>query len=316
MLAGGGLVDGVFEPAATGTTTRVPRPAWTAGSGDSWARSATPSPDAGPPRPGDDVGSNSWVVSGDNSSTVRRCCQRPHLAPRSPGSGRRSGCTAPTSAPTARWTSPASASRGARRRDRHNADIAWGFTNLGPDVTDLFLEQADEETCLYDGERLPLRTREETIEVLNGEDVELRVRSTDNGPILSDVSEQLRGVGEEAVVPGESPGLDTDGYAVSLAWTALEPAPTADALLGLNLASDWEEFRAAAADFAVPAQNLVYADREGRIGYQAPGRVPIRRSGNDGSQPTAGWLPQNSWTGETVPFESLPTELDPAEGSS
>lgn len=317
VLAGGGLVDGVFEPAATGTTTRVPRPAWTAGQrrlvgevGDAVARMPALL------GRGDDVGSNSWVVSGDNSSTgAPLLANDPHLGTAVPGVWTQVGLHCTDVGPDCPMDVAGFGFSGVPGVViGHNADIAWGFTNLGPDVTDLFLEQADEETWLYDGERLPLRTREETIEVLNGEDVELRVRSTDNGPILSDVSEQLRGVGEEAVVPGESPGLDTDGYAVSLAWTALEPAPTADALLGLNLASDWEEFRAAAADFAVPAQNLVYADREGRIGYQAPGRVPIRRSGNDGSQPTAGWLPQNSWTGETVPFESLPTELDPAEG--
>ena len=74
-----------------------------------------------------------------------------------------------------------------------------------------------------------------------------------------------------------------DGYAVALAWTALEPSATADAIMQLNVAGDWDEFRAAASTFAVPSQNLVYADREGHIGYQAPGRIPIRKSGNDGT---------------------------------
>ena len=137
-----------------------------------------------------------------------------------------------------------------------------------------------------------------------------RCASTDHGPLLSDVS------------PTSSPRRADDAAgpaaprttAVSLAWTALQPSNTADAILELNLATGWDEFRAAAADFAVPAQNMVYADREGHIGYQAPGLVPIRQSGNDGSVPTEGWRPENDWTGEFVPFDGLPHALDPEEG--
>ena len=105
-----------------------------------------------------------------------------------------------------------------------------------------------------------------------------------------------------------------NGYGVALQWTALEPGTTADAILALNRASNWDEFRAAAADFEVPAQNLVYADREGHIGYQAPGRIPIRKSGNDGRMPAEGWVSANDWTGEFVPFDGLPSVLDPEEG--
>ena len=85
-------------------------------------------------------------------------------------------------------------------------------------------------------------------------------------------------------------------------------------MLALNTASDWDSFRAAAAQFAVPAQNLVYADREGHIGYQAPGMIPIRKSGNDGYLPAEGWRADDDWTGDYVPFEGLPSVLDPEEG--
>ncbi|MEZ5091682.1 penicillin acylase family protein, partial [Nocardioides sp.] len=117
-----------------------------------------------------------------------------------------------------------------------------------------------------------------------------------------------------ATVGANAAPLGSTDYAVSLAWTALTPSTTADAILALDLASDWGEFRAAARDFAVPAQNLVYADRAGHIGYQAPGMVPIRRPGHTGLVPVAGWRPKNDWTGRYVPFEALPHELDPAEG--
>ena len=101
---------------------------------------------------------------------------------------------------------------------------------------------------------------------------------------------------------------------VSLAWTALTPTPTADAIFDLDTATDWTSFREAASSFAVPAQNIVYADRDGHIGYQAPGLVPIRKSGNDGLRPQAGWRSENDWTGDYVPFDGLPNVLDPDEG--
>ena len=138
------------------------------------------------------------------------------------------------------------------------------------------------------------------------------MRETVHGPLISDVSSEFATVGANA--PTDEPGERGSGYAVALAWTALDPAPTADAILELNRASDWDEFRAAAADFAVPAQNLVYADREGHIGYQSPGRIPIRRSGNDGTMPVEGWISANDWTGDYVPFDGLPSVLDPEEG--
>jgi len=314
IIEGGGLVDGVFEPRASGDSTRLPRPAWgpvqrdlVAGVGESLA--SIPNTLGR----GDDLGSNSWVVSGDRTTTGSPLLANdPHLGVGLPGVWTQMGlhCTevdadCPLDVAGFGFSGVPGVVIG------HNADIAWGFTNLGPDVADLHLERIDGDTWLYDGEQRPLRLREETIEVAGGEDVELTVRATDNGPILSDVSEDLRAVGGEA---GPAPGGLERSYAVSLAWTALDPAPTADALLGFNLASDWDEFRAAAEDFAVPAQNLVYADRTGAIGYQAPGRIPIRGSGNDGLRPTPGWRPENAWTGEYVPFESLPHELDPEEG--
>ena len=101
---------------------------------------------------------------------------------------------------------------------------------------------------------------------------------------------------------------------MSLAWTGDLPSRTADAILDLDTAHDWTAFRGAAARFDVPAQNLVYADRAGHIGYQAPGRIPIRRPGNDGQWPSAGWRPRNDWTGRYIPFRALPSVLDPQDG--
>ena len=168
----------------------------------------------------------------------------------------------------------------------HNADIAWGFTNLGPDVTDLFLEQTEgDDLYVRDGATEPLRVRTETIEVRGADDVELRVRETVARP-----ADQRRVHG---LRHGRRQRPDRRArrarQRVRRRAGVDRPRPRAhrrrDPCASTG-ASDWDEFRAAAADFAVPAQNLVYADREGHIGYQAPGRVPIRRGGNDGTMPS------------------------------
>ena len=263
---------------------------------------------------GDGIGSNSWVVDGEHSSTgLPLLANDPHLGISQPGIWMQMGlhcrelsadCTLESSGFT--FAGVPGVIIG------HNADIAWGFTNLSPDVTDLYLEQIEGSTWIQDGEAKPLELRTETIKVRDGEDFALRVRETEHGPLLSDVSTELSTVGANA--PTDEPGERGNGYAVALQWTALQPTTTADAVLALNRASNWDEFRAAASDFAVPAQNMVYADREGHIGYQAPGLVPIRKSGNTGEMPAEGWISANDWTGDYIPFDGLPNVLDPEDG--
>src|SRR6185503_8544169 len=98
-------------------------------------------------------------------------------------------------------------------------------------------------------------------------------RQTKDGmPLISDRDDELRTVGQVAPVT-DAPGGVNSGYAVALKWTALTPSKTMDAVFELDRASDFAEFRNAAADFAVPSQNLIYADTKGHIGYQAPGQV-------------------------------------------
>ncbi len=110
-------------------------------------------------------------------------------------------------------------------------------------------------------------------------------------------------------VPADDPAGE---YAVSLKWTALSAGTTPTAIFALNLAQDFEGFRAAAAKFEVPAQNLIYADIDGNIGYQTPGRLPIRGAG-DGSLPQPGWDSAYDWQG-FIPFDELPMSLNPSSG--
>ncbi|WP_193605540.1 penicillin acylase family protein [Nocardioides dongkuii] len=310
IVGQGAVVDGVFDQDATANTTRNPlRPAFTADQ-----RAVLGEVGAGLGRlpallgRGDGVGSNSWVVDGEHSATgAPLLANDPHLGVGMPGVWMQMGLHCRDAGPDCPMDVAGFTFSGVPGVViGHNAEIAWGFTNLGPDVTDLYLERVRGDEWRYDGRWQPLRVRTETIEVADGEDVTIRVRSTRHGPILSDVSDELADVGEKS-----RPGR---GLAVSLAWTALDPAPTADAILDLNLATDWDSFRAALSSFSVPSQNVVYADREGHIGYQAPGRIPIRKSGNDGTVPSAGWRPENDWTGEFVPYDGLPHVLDPEEG--
>jgi penicillin amidase len=319
IVTSGAVVDGVFDPEATGGTRNPERPPPAYGRlvperrEEALAKVA----DALDRLPeligrGDGIGSNSWVVGPERSATgAPLLANDPHLGVTLPGVWMQMGLHCRTVSPECPLQVAGFTFSGVPGVIiGHNADIAWGFSNLGPDVTDLYLERVRDITWRYDKEWRSMRVRTETIEVRDGQDVDLRVRETAHGPLLSDVMGQLATVGANAARGDRQ----DDGIAVSLAWTALKPTATADAVLGLNLARNWEEFREAAADFAVPAQNIVYADREGHIGYQAPGRIPIRKSGNDGATPSEGWRAENDWTGDYVPFEGLPYALDPPEG--
>jgi penicillin amidase len=261
------------------------------------------------------LGSNSWVVSGRYTTTGKpMLANDPHLAPSLPGVWYQMGLHCRTVDADCPFDVSGFTFAGLPGVViGHNQRIAWGFTNLGPDVTDLYLEKLRGQEYLYDGRWLPLKEHDEIIRIHGQPSRTITVRSTRHGPLLSDVSEELSTVGANADVPSGSPDRG-NGYAVALKWTALQPSRTADAIFALDRASDWRGFRAAAQLFAVPSQNMVYADVAGNIGYQAPGRIPIRRGGRTGDFAVPGWDPANDWTGKFIPFAELPSELNPREG--
>ena len=258
---------------------------------------------------GDGIGSNSWVVSGAHTASGKPLLANdPHLSVSQPGIWYQMGlhCKKVSSACPYDVTGFTLAGMPGVVIG-HNAKVAWGFTNLGPDVSDLYLEKLEGKNWK------PLTERDEEIRIKGAKAKKITVRSTEHGPILSDVSRELSSVGANAQAPGGSPARG-NGYAVSLAWTGLIPSTTADAIFLLDRAGNWDEFRAAASKFAVPSQNLVYADTDGNIGYQAPGMIPIRRPGQLGDRPAAGWDLATTWSGKFVAFEDMPHELNPAEG--
>ena len=270
----------------------------------------------------DGVGSNSWVVSGALTTTGKPLLANdPHLAPSLPGTWYQVGLHCQNVSPACPFDVSGFSFAGVPGVIiGHTQRVAWGMTNLGPDVTDFYLEQLQGDGALRDGKVVPLTTRQETIQVKGAAPVTITVRSTANGPLLSDVLEGVRLAGVRPPVAKNSPPRGT-GYGVALRWTAMTPGHNMDAVFAVNAATDFDTFRAAVLQLDVPAQNFVYADIDGNIGYQAPGRIPQRDAGApqdvvpaDGRWPLPGWDSRFDWRPEFVPSDQLPFALNPKEG--
>ncbi|MFD6493085.1 penicillin acylase family protein [Streptomyces sp. NPDC060188] len=264
---------------------------------------------------GNGIGSNSWVVSGSHTITGKPLLANdPHLSASLPSVWYQMGLHCTSLSAKCQYDVAGYTFAGMPGVViGHNQDIAWGMTNSGVDVTDLYLEKITGEGYTYDGKVLPFTTRKETIKVAGGTSKTIVVRSTEDGmPLLSDRDDELVKVGKKATVDSGAPDRG-DGYAIALRWTALNPGNSMDAVFEMDKASDWTEFRKASTSFDVPSQNLVYADTEGNIGYQLPGRIPTRAEGDDGSLPSPGWESKYRWTGY-IKQSALPYEYNPKRG--
>ncbi|GAB5603159.1 penicillin acylase family protein [Thermus sp. FJN-A] len=236
--------------------------------------------------------SNNWVVSGSRTATGKPfLANDPHLGLRAPSL----------------WFLMALEGPGLRvigaslpgvpgivigRNDR----IAWGVTNVGADVQDLYLlEDVEGRGYRYRGRVVPYGVREEVIRVKGGKEEVLKVRETVYGPVITDALPD----------PPKTP--------MALRWVSLDPEDhILMAYLGVNRAGNWEEFRKALEVYSAPSQNFVYADVEGNIGYIAPGKFPIRKEGHTGMVPVPGngeW----DWQGYRRP-EEWPQAFNPARG--
>lgn len=266
---------------------------------------------------GEGIGSNSWVVAGSRTASGKPLLVNdPHLAPSVPGIWYQIGLHCRTVSSSCPFDVAGFSFSGLPGVViGHNARVAWGFTNLGPDTTDFYYEKLAGDTAyVKDGRTVPLVFTTETIKVRGGEDVTLTTRRTGHGPIVSDVVTSVADAGRRPPLDGAAA---PEPYAVSLAWTGLVPTATLDAVFLLDAATDFATFREAARAFQMPSQNLVYADVDGHIGYQAPGLIPIRRASTPGYPPgyvpSPGWDSQWDWQGY-VSFDELPWTLDPADG--
>ena len=240
--------------------------------------------------------SNNWVVSGKHTGTGRPLLANdPHLAPSAPSIWYLSHLSAPDMR-VAGVTLPGAPGI----IIGHNERIAWGLTNLQADVQDLYIERFDRENpTRY---KTPTGWREaevrrEQIKVRRGmadaatDTVEFDITVTEHGPII----------------------LEQGGNRYALRWTALDPNCVAfETFYKINHARNWDAFRAALRTYVEPAQNFVYADVDGHIGYYGAGKIPLRKTG-DGSLPYDGSTGAGEWTG-FIPFEKLPQLYDPPSG--
>ncbi len=174
----------------------------------------------------------------------------------------------------------------------HNQRIAWGFTNVGPTVTDVYIENFNPqgEYQTPSGWVQPDH-REEVIHVKGKADVDVDVRVTRHGPIITEL------------VPGEA-------RALALRWTLYDGLHIP--FFDVDAAQNWAEFTKAFSQLDAPGQNVVYADVDGNIGYHATGKVPIRAAG-DGSLPVSGADDAHEWK-SFIPFEKLPNIYNPPSG--
>lgn len=190
----------------------------------------------------------------------------------------------------------------------HNQRIGWGFTNVGPTVEDDYTEEFNDQGQ-YKAPAPQTRAtshaskdhpstewrdpqhRQEIIHVKGKPDVTLEVVTTRHGPIITEL------------IPGET-------RKIALRWTLYDGMGMT--LFDVDSAQNWDEFRKAFSMFAAPGQNVMYADVDGNIGYQATGRVPIRAAG-DGSLPVSGSDDAHEWKG-FIPFDEMPHVYDPPTG--
>lgn len=243
-----------------------------------------------------DSGSNGWVVHGDRTETGKPILANdPHL---------RFG--APIMWYLVHIETPDMRLTGATVPGvpfmilGHNGSIAWGMTNGGGDVEDIFLETAapgDGEMYLTPSGPRGFKTRLEIILVRDGDPVAFTVRQTRHGPVLSDLNTNQSNAGQIAAL--STPALRGDDR-------------TIDAIQAINLARDWKAFETAAQDFHTPHTNLFFASVDGDIGFVSTGRIPIRKAG-DGFAPVLGQAGHFDWTG-FVPATEMPRAMNPDAG--
>ena len=236
------------------------------------------------------TGSNNWAVSGRRSSSGSPILAGdPHLPPSMPGIWYQAGIRLGD-----REARGASLPGVPGIFMGHNNDVAWTFTNVMADVEDLYVERIEGDRYEHNGEWRPLELIDEEIRVRGADPEPLTVRLTRHGPLVGDVL----GTDDAEPLALRFGGLDLP--CVTPAQTAiLEPLNGPELVEGL-------------APHTLPASNLVWADRDGGIGYKLIGRLPIRR-GDCPDLPKPGWTDDYEWDG-WIPYEELPESRDPDRG--
>jgi penicillin G amidase len=239
-------------------------------------------------------GSNNWVVSGDKTESGKPyLANDPHLGLASPSIWYETELkTSDMNVTGVIFAGVPGIIIG------HNNHIAWGVTNVGPDVQDLYIEKRNPENpneFLHNGNWEKAKVVNEDINVKGGKTVPFNVTITRHGPIISEFAHDKK-----------------PNTALSLRWTALDPTTELEAVMQIDKAANWDEFKNALKHFQAPAQNFVFASDDGTIAYRANGLIPIRKKGNS-LLPVPGWTDDYEWQGY-IPWEQLPTIVNPEEG--
>ncbi len=242
-------------------------------------------------------GSNNWVIAGERTASGKPLLANdPHL-----------GLGTPAIWFYAHLKSPDQNVIGATLPGMplvvlgHNNHVAWGFTNTGPDVQDLYLEKinpANPSQYQTPEGWQAFETRQETIRIKGKPDWVHTVRSTRHGPVLSDAQAAHADI------------IDTSKFVLALRWAALEEDNhTLVAGLRGSQAQSVNDFILAFQDYHSPMQNMVLADDQGHIAYKALGKVPLRKAGNDlmGMAPAPGWDAKYDWSG-WLPLDQTPED--------
>ncbi|MGM0651930.1 MAG: penicillin acylase family protein [Bacillota bacterium] len=235
------------------------------------------------------LGSNSWVISPDLSAGgTAIMANDPHLGISLPSIWFENCLEIEGQMPVYGWSIPGMP----LVVIGHNERIAWGMTNIG-DTQDLFFENQHPE----DPHRFEYEEEWYTAEVI---EEEIKVKGQDQPELL------------EIIITRNGP-LISDDPPMSLSWTAYDiEASAVDAVIDLNQARNWNEFRLALFDFTIPMQNFVYADVDGNIGFRTAGLAPIRKQGL-GLEPAPGWSADYGWDGY-IPTEEMPELYNPPQG--
>lgn len=182
----------------------------------------------------------------------------------------------------------------------HNGKISWAITNLNPDVQDLYIEKLDDRNnptkYEFQGQWRDIEVIRETIKVKGQESVPLDIHLTEHGPLINKVIDDM-----------------SEAEPMAFKWAMLGESRLFPAIVQINQAQNWDQFREALRSWRMPGQNFVYADVEGNIGYQMTSQVPIRASQHSGLVPVPGWTGEYEWQGY-VPYEELPSMYNPPQG--
>ena len=246
------------------------------------------------------IGSNNWALNGKLTSSGKPLLANdPHLGLSAPAIWYMAHLEAP-GLNVIGATLPGIPAVVLGRTDK----FAWSFTNTGPDVQDLYIEQLDPKNpSVYRGPDgpLPFTVRQEIIDIKGEVSQRFLVKETQHGPVISESYARAKRV------------IDTNRYALALRWTALDVENQSVAgLLDMNHAKDLDAFKKALRKNYAPMQNVVMASVDGNISFQAAGVAPKRtlHQGLYGVAPALGWEKQYDWTGY-VPFEQLPNSNNP-----